>query len=82
MTLYATKMPEYGVVEISLDDWLLNDGIDLYSMYPLPTGPVSFGTLYLEAGDHTLEFKVIRKSVDSLNYNFGLDALTIQPKEQ
>lgn len=82
MVLYATKMPDYGVVEISLDGWMLNDGIDLYSMYPLPTGPVSFGLLYLDAGDHELSFKVIRKDVDALNYNFGLDALTIQPKNQ
>ena len=82
MTLYATKKPEYGVVEISMDDWLLNEGIDLYSLYPLPTGPVSFGILYLEAGDHTLSFKVVRKAPESLNFNFGLDALTIQPKER
>ena len=78
LTLYATKMPDYGVVEIIIDEWILNDGMDLYSLYPLPTGPVSFGTLYLEAGSHTLSFKVVRKALDSINYNFGLDALTIQ----
>lgn len=82
MTLYATKEPEYGVVEISMDDWLLNEGIDLYSLYPLPTGPVSFGNLYLEAGDHTLSFKVVRKAPESSNFNFGLDALTIQQKDR
>lgn len=82
MALYATKMPDYGVVEISMDGWLLNDGIDLYSLYPLPTGPVSFGTVWINEGDHELSFKVIRKAVESQNYNFGLDAITIQPEDQ
>ena len=82
MGLFATKMPEYGIVEISLDDWVINGGIDLYSPFPLPTGNVTMGTFYLEEGDHTLTFEVIRKSLDSLNYNFGLDALSIIPKDQ
>ncbi len=82
LILYATKMPEYGVVEIMIDEWILNDGMDLYSLYPMPTGPVSFGKLYLEAGSHTLSFRVVRKAVESTNYNFGLDALTIQAQDQ
>lgn len=82
LVLYATKMPNYGVVEIMIDEWILNDGMDLYSLYPLPTGPISFGTLYLEAGSHTLSFRVVRKALESTNYNFGLDALTIKEQDQ
>jgi hypothetical protein len=82
LILYATKMPNYGVVEIMIDEWILNNGMDLYSLYPLPTGPVSFGTLYLEAGSHTLTFRVVRKALDSTNFNFGLDALTIKAQDQ
>ncbi len=82
MGLYATKMPEYGIVEISMDDWIINDGLDLYSPFPLPTGNVTLGTFYLEEGSHSLSFEVVRKSLDSLNYNFGLDALSIQLKDQ
>jgi hypothetical protein len=82
MVFYATRGPDYGTLEITMDDWILNDAMDLYSQYSLPTGPISFGVLYLEEGVHTLSFRVVRAALDSTNFFFGLDALTINPKER
>lgn len=78
LTLYATTSPDYGILEVEVDDILVNDYVDLYAPFVYPTGPVGMGPYYLTKGTHQMLFKVIKKNDLSSGYNFGLDAITVE----
>jgi hypothetical protein len=78
-TLQLTKAPDYGIVQLYLDDQPLGENIDLYHATVVPTGPLQFGERELTAGDHTLRVKIIganEKAVKS--YMFGLDYIKLE----
>ncbi len=78
LNLYATQAPDYGVLEVEVDDILVNDYVDLYAPFIYASGAVGMGPYYLTKGPHQMLFKVIKKNDLSTGYNFGLDAITVE----
>ena len=79
--VYTANGPDRGTVQVLLDNWYIYESLDMYAGMEMPSGPVSLGRYYMEAGDHTLAFQVINKMLDSQNYFMGFDALVITPVE-
>ncbi len=82
MKLYATHSPDYGVLEVEVDDILVNDYVDLYAPFTYASGPIGLGPYYLTKGTHQMLFKVTKKNDLSSGYNFGLDAITVELQKQ
>jgi hypothetical protein len=82
LTFYGYTSPSSGVLEVYVDEYLVNDFIDLYGPYTYATGPVGMSPYYFTPGTHQMIFKVIKKNDLSTGYNFGLDAFTAVMKQQ
>ena len=82
MTLYAYMAPDFGTLEVDVDDELVNDFVDLYGPFTFASGPINIGPYYLTTGSHQILFKVIKKNDLSTGYNFGLDAFTVEYRPQ
>lgn len=82
MKLYATQSPDYGVLEVDVDDILVNDYVDLYAPFTYASGPIGLGPYYLTEGTHQMLFKVTKKNDLSSGYNFGLDAITLELQKE
>jgi len=76
--LYATRAPDFAIVEVSLDGKFLGDAVDLYAPEVLPTGALSLGQRRMDAGEHRLTFRVKGKNRASTGYHFGLDCLELR----
>lgn len=82
LVFYGYTSPSSGVLEVYIDEYLVNDFIDLYGPYTYATGPVGMSPYYFTAGTHQMVFKVVKKNDLSTGYNFGLDAFTAVMKTQ
>lgn len=71
--LYATLAPDYGRVQVWLDDSRIGQPLDAYAPVVLPSGRVSLGTQWLSAGMHSLGFEMVSKNPASTGYKFGID---------
>lgn len=74
LTAHLTKAPDYGIVQLFLDDHKLGDPVDLYDPHVVPSGAIKLGHHELSAGDHKLGVQITganEKAVKS--YLFGLD---------
>jgi hypothetical protein len=74
LTVHLTKAPDYGIVQLFLDDKKLGDPIDLYDPHVVPSGAIKLDNHELTAGDHKLLVQITganEKAVKS--YMFGLD---------
>jgi hypothetical protein len=77
--LQMTKAPDYGIVQIYLDGQRLGDPVDLYWPQVIPTGPQSFGTHSLTAGQHTLGIEILGANEKAIkSYMFGLDYVKLE----
>jgi hypothetical protein len=77
--LLATLAPDYGKVQILLDDRLLVQELDGYCGRIEPTGPFPLATRKLEAGKHRLSVSVTGKNPHSSGFAFGIDAIEFWP---
>ncbi len=68
-----TKAPDYGIVQLYLDDKKVGQPIDLYNATVVPTGEISLGTMDLFVGEHKLTVEIVGKNEKSTGYLFGLD---------
>ncbi len=73
-----TVAPDYGIVEISINDQLLKDGVDLYNDH-VNQKKIELGTAELKKGTNILRLKVIGKNEKSTGYYSGLDFIKIEP---
>ena len=74
LSMQLTKAPDYGIVQMYLDEQKLGQPIDLYHASVIPTGALKFGAQELTVGDHKLTVEITganEKAVKS--YMFGLD---------
>ncbi len=78
LNLFATHAPDYGVLEVEVDDILVNDYVDLYAPFIYASGQIGMGPYFLTKGTHQMLFKVAKKNDLSTGYNFGLDAITVE----
>lgn len=77
LSLYATRAPDFGQVQVKLDGKPLGEPIDLYAATVLPSGAINLGSFELGAGAHDLAFSVIGKNAASKDYKFALDSYTL-----
>lgn len=77
LNLYATRAPDFGWVQVSLDSKVLGEPIDLYAATVLPSGAINLGSVDLSAGAHDLALKVVGKNAASKDYKFALDSYTL-----
>ncbi len=76
LNFYGFTSPSSGVLEVYVDEYLVNDFIDLYGPYTYATGAIGMSPYYFTEGTHQMVFTVIKKNDLSTGYNFGLDAFT------
>ena len=75
-----TKAPDYGIVQLYLDDEKLGDLIDLYHASVVPTGFLALGTRDLTAGQHKLTVEITGANDKAIKvYMFGLDYVKLAP---
>jgi hypothetical protein len=75
-----TKAPDYGIVQLYLDDQKVGGPIDLYNPSVIPMRLQSLGIHDLTVGEHQLTVEITganEKAVKS--YMFGLDYLKLDP---
>ncbi len=80
VSMQFTKAPDYGIVQLYLDDQKVGDALDLYHPSVIPSGELPFGTFNLSAGQHKISVEILgadEKAVKS--YMFGLDYVKLQP---
>lgn len=76
-----TMAPDYGMVQVYLDDKPLGDVLDLFN-FPevLTTGVVRLGTLDLQPGKHRLSLEIKGAHPSAVkSYLVGLDYLLLEP---
>jgi hypothetical protein len=82
LTLYATHGPDYAIIEVDIEGDTINDNIDLYGPYLYASGPIGLGPYYLTTGPTKITIKAGKANILSKGFNFGLDALTVEPSAQ
>ncbi|PWU21967.1 MAG: DUF2961 domain-containing protein [Verrucomicrobia bacterium] len=79
ISMQLTKAPDYGIVQLYLDDQKLGETIDLYHQSVVTTGALSMGTQKLEAGDHKLTAEILGANAKAIKgYMFGLDYVKLE----
>jgi hypothetical protein len=78
--MQLTKAPDYGIVQLYLDDRKLGEPIDLYHPSVVATGLTPFGQRELWAGQHKLTIKILGANEKAVkNYMAGLDYVKLEP---
>ena len=78
LTVGATKAPNYGIYEFSIDGKKMGQPFDLSWPSVEPTGPVCLGKLTLKKGEHTLKVICVGKSLAATGYRLGLDWVSLK----
>ena len=79
--MQLTKAPDYGIIQLYLDDQKLGDPIDLYHESVIPTGLLAMGEHDLAAGDHKLTVEIVGANEKAIKaYMFGLDCVKLDPQ--
>jgi hypothetical protein len=73
----GTVAPDYGTIAVALNGKSVPGSFNLYSERVTPSGSLELGNHELEAGQHTIRFRVVDKSEGSTNYYFGIDAVDL-----
>jgi hypothetical protein len=78
--MQLTKAPDYGIVQLYLDDQKVNDPFDLYHSSVSPTGLIPFGEHQLTAGQHKIMVEILGANDKAIkNYMCGLDYVKLEP---
>ena len=74
LTAAYTRAPDYGQHVLSIDGTIIGGTFNGYVVGEvIPSGPVSYGDVHLDAGTHTLRLQVMGKTPASRGYFAGLD---------
>jgi hypothetical protein len=79
ITLFATRSPDYGIVEVLLDGRPLGAPYDAWAPAVLASGAIPLGEHALARGRHELVFRTRGKNAASSGFHLGIDALTFAP---
>jgi hypothetical protein len=79
LELYATRAPDFGIVEVYLDGVPLGRAFDAWSFGVLASGAIPLGERMLQAGSHELTFVVRTKNPASTGFQLGIDAIALTP---
>ena len=80
LDVYLTSTPDFGIVQVHLDQVPVGEPIDLFTPSVMPTGPITLGTFDLTQANHALTFKVVGRNVLSPYYSMGLDCISLIPQ--
>jgi len=76
LTVFFTKAPDYGVVQVMLDDKPLGEPFDAYADKVQRAPAHKLGTVALAGSEpHVLAFKVVGKNPESGGYHVGIDCI-------
>jgi hypothetical protein len=81
IALYATRAPDFGILEVLLDGVPFGSAYDAWAPAVLATGAIPLGDVRLEAGSHELTFVSRAKNPVSSGFHLGVDALVLLPLE-
>lgn len=76
-TLYATRAPDFGRLEVRIDGAVAGDVLDLYAPRVMPSGPLPLPVDLSATAGRQLSFRVVGRHPRSRGWHFGLDALTL-----
>jgi hypothetical protein len=79
--LYVTRAPDFGVLEVAIDNQPIGAPYDGWAPAVLASGAISLGQRQLEAGNHELSFLVRSKNLASAGFHLGIDAIVLVPME-
>jgi WD40 repeat protein/Tfp pilus assembly protein PilF len=79
LDIYFTKAPDFGIVEVSVDDQKVGRPFDSFEPDVIPSGKITVGTVTLDKGPHRIRFTAVDKNPKSSNYFMGIDCLKLEP---
>lgn len=79
VSLSLTKANDYGQAAFQINGQTVGGVFDGYSDKVVSSGPVTLGRIQLPAGPSELTVVVPGKNAASANYQFGLDAIVLDP---
>ena len=79
-----TRARDYGVAKISLDDKVLDPGLDMFNNPEvITTGVLSFGMNELEAGNHRITFEIVGANPEAVKaYMVAIDYVRLVPSQK
>ncbi len=81
LDLYATRGPDFGVIEARWDGQSLGQPYDAWAPIVVPSGRIALGERALTAGRHELTLRAQTKNPRSIKFSIGADALVLTPVE-
>jgi hypothetical protein len=79
--LYATRAPDYGLLQTYIDDQPLGAVFDGWAPAVMASGPIDLGIVQLEGGAYTLTFDTVGQNLAAKGAHFGVDAIELIPEE-
>lgn len=76
---YFTRARDYGDVQVLVNGKPLSPIVTGYSADVVPTGPISLGRVYLNAGANEVVLELTGKDARSTGYYIGLDGWVLKP---
>jgi hypothetical protein len=74
--------PGYGVVELTVDGKPVGEPFDAYAPELDSSGPISFGTLDLSAGPHSVNVKIVGKNAAAESHFVSVKSFMLAPALQ
>ena len=82
--IVLTRARDYGVAKISIDDKVLDPGLDMFNNPDvITTGVLSFGMNELEAGSHRITFEIVGANPEAVKaYMVAIDYVRLVPSQK
>jgi hypothetical protein len=78
ITLYGTRAPDYGLLEVLVDGKPVGQPYDAWAPAVIASGAIPLGEQELRVGNHELTFRTRSKNAAATAFNIGVDALTLE----
>ena len=82
--IVLTRARDYGVAKISIDDKVLDPGLDMFNNPEvITTGVLSFGMNELAAGNHRITFEIVGANPEAVKaYMLAVDYIRLVPTQK
>jgi WD40 repeat protein len=77
MELFVTRAPDYGNVQVSIDDQVVGRPYSGYAPSVTPFGPVVIGSVTLTEGTHIVALRSVGHDPRSTGYMMGIDRIDL-----
>ncbi|MBW2535883.1 MAG: hypothetical protein JRI55_30600, partial [Deltaproteobacteria bacterium] len=77
LRLFATRAPDFGQLQVTLDGEPLGGSYEAWAPVVLPSGPIALGEKELGRGAHTIGFRTVGRHPKSSADKYGVDALEL-----